>query len=195
MENLKHSVPRKIVLIGASTGGPGQIQKIISSLPLLNNTSIVIAQHMVVGFLSSFASRLHKISDNTIQIIENNDIFESAKIYVAKGKTKLNIEGHKLQFTQVMPNENEYNPDINILFNSFSPLCKEVDVLTIILTGIGDDGVQASKILVENGSRFLTETSESAIVDGMPSRARLLVPNAQSYSIERIIKVVEEFCE
>ena len=195
MENLKHSVPRKIVLIGASTGGPGQIQKVISSLPVLNNTSIVIGQHMVVGFLSSFASRLQKISDNTIQVVEDNDIFEPAKIYIARGKTKLNLDGYNLKFTQAIAKENEYNPDINILFNSFIPLCKDVDILTIILTGIGDDGITASQLLVENGSRFFTETSESAIVDGMPSRARLLVPNAQSCNMASIIKIIEEFCE
>ncbi|MDD2449035.1 MAG: chemotaxis protein CheB, partial [Sulfurimonas sp.] len=58
--NMSYRVPKKIVLIAASTGGPGQIEKIIKALPKLNDTSIVIAQHMVVGFMDSFAKRLNE---------------------------------------------------------------------------------------------------------------------------------------
>ena len=43
---MNFSVPKKIVLIGASTGGPGQIQKILKVLPKLQDTTIIIAQHM-----------------------------------------------------------------------------------------------------------------------------------------------------
>jgi two-component system chemotaxis response regulator CheB len=55
---LKNSTPSKIVLIGASTGGPGQIEKIINALPKLHDTSVIIAQHMALGFMPSFAKRL-----------------------------------------------------------------------------------------------------------------------------------------
>jgi len=69
---LSFSVPKKVVLIGASTGGPGQIQKIIDSLPILSNTSIVIAQHMVDGFINSFTKRLQVNSDNSVKLIQNH---------------------------------------------------------------------------------------------------------------------------
>ena len=79
---MKHSVPRKIVLIGASTGGPGQIQKIISNLPELQNTAVIIAQHMVYGFMDSFASRLQNISHNSIGLVKDNQALQSHNIYV-----------------------------------------------------------------------------------------------------------------
>ena len=68
MINLNYLNMKKIVLIGASTGGPGQIQKIISSIKTLDNTTVVIAQHMVSGFIESFASRLQDQSELNINL-------------------------------------------------------------------------------------------------------------------------------
>ena len=192
---MKHSVLSNIVLIGASTGGPGQIHKIINSLPLLQNTSIIIAQHMVVGFMDSFAKRLQHNNINRVQVIENNRVLEPGCIYITEGETSLKRSTSGYTFHQKMSSTDGYNPDINILFNSFSLVPKETKILTIILTGIGDDGVGACQNLELNGSRCITETKESAIVDGMPSRARLVVPNIEVYEIDKIVKIISEYCE
>ena len=65
----------------------------------------------------------------------------------------------------------------------------------MILTGIGDDGVSACKELSLNGASCITESQKSAIVDGMPSRARLFVPNIEVEDINTIVKTISEFCE
>ena len=190
IQNLKYSIPKKIVLIGASTGGPGHIQKIIQSLPKFQDTSIVIGQHMVKGFMNSFADRFKNI-DNNIVVVEDNQAFEANYIYICEEETKL-IDNY---FSRQESHSNSYNPDINILFNSFIPLAREVEILCVILTGIGDDGVKACRDLNLHGSRCITESEESAIVDGMPSRARLLVDNIEIYDIDTITKKISEFCE
>jgi len=81
------------------------------------------------------------------------------------------------------------------LFNSFLPLSKEIEILCVVLTGIGDDGVNACSALNANGARCLTETSESAIVDGMPKAARLLIPEIEVYDVDEIVKEIKKFCE
>ena len=188
---MKHLEPKKIVLIGASTGGPGQIQKIINSLPVLQNTTIVIAQHMVDGFMDSFANRFQNISHNSISVVKDNQTFESSNIYICEGETKLTNNN----FSKKKSSSDSYNPNINILFNSFIPLAKDRQILCVILTGIGDDGVEACKNLSLNGARCITESETSAIVDGMPSRARVLVPNIEVDDVETIVKKINEFCE
>ena len=192
---MKTSVPKKIVLIGASTGGPGQIQKIINSLPKLHHTTVIIAQHMVSGFINSFANRLQNSSKNPISVIQDNQTFDTACIYLCEGETYLNIGSSRLLFTHKSHSPNSFNPDINILFNSFVPLCKSVDILSIILTGIGDDGVEACQSLSKNGAKCITESQESAIVDGMPHHARLLVQNIKVHNIEKIVNIISEFCD
>jgi len=192
---LKHSVPKKIVLIGASTGGPGQIQKIINSIPKLHNATVIIAQHMVDGFIESFANQLKDSSHNPLSVIRDKQILQNSHIYLCEGQTQIKKDGFTLQFSYKSVTNNSFNPDINQLFNSFVPLCKEIKILSVILTGIGDDGVSACKELSLNGASCVTESKKSAIVDGMPSRARLLVPNIEVEDINKIVQTVSEFCE
>jgi two-component system chemotaxis response regulator CheB len=192
---LKYLKPKKIVLIGASTGGPGQIHKIIQSLPKLQNTSIIIAQHMSDGFLKSFVESLNQASLNSIELVKDDKNFQNQTIYVCENSTSLIENKNNLVFFQKERAKNSFNPDINLIFNSCSFLCSEMRILTIILTGIGDDGVQACVNLNKNGARCMTESSQSAIIDGMPSRARELVSNIEVLDIKDIIKEISEFCE
>jgi two-component system chemotaxis response regulator CheB len=194
MQNLKHSIPSKIVLIGASTGGPGQIEKIINALPELKNTSIVIAQHMVVGFMASFAKRLQENHLNPISVAQDNTYLENANVYVCCGATTVSRNSSGFIFSKKDSPVNAFNPDINILFNSFVVFAKEVEILSVILTGIGHDGVDACKTLGLNGSSCITESESSAIVDGMPSRARKEVQNIKVLDISEIVESIKEFC-
>lgn len=187
-------VPKKIVLIAASTGGPGQIEKIVTELPKLSDTSIIIAQHMVVGFMDSFAKRLDEDSINSIFVANDKTYLESANIYVCSGLTRVSRDSYGIVFSKKESNINSFNPDINYIFNSFLPFTKEIKFLIVILTGIGADGVEASRTLQENGSICLTESQESAIVDGMPSRARKDIKDIKVLDIKEIIQTIKEFC-
>ncbi len=195
MPSLKHSVPKKMVLIGASTGGPAQIQKIITALPKLHNTSVVIAQHMAKGFIPSFAKRLKFHTANPISVAENTMTLHKAHIYFCCGYTKIYEQHNELVFSQQSSPLEAFNPDINMLFHSLSPFVQNIQCLSVILTGIGDDGVSGCKELAGKGALALTETEQSAVVDGMPSRARECIETIQVHTLENIIKSIVEFCE
>lgn len=154
---------------------------------------MIIAQHMVEGFLESFASRLQESAKNKVCIIGNNQHLESSMIYVAEGLSSL--QTNKRVFQTLKSPMNTYNPDINSLFSSFTGLAKEIEILCVILTGIGDDGVDACIELNSKGVHCMTESQESAIVDGMPNRARALVPNIKVYEMNEIVKKISEFCD
>ncbi len=192
---MKHSALNKIVLIGASTGGPGHIIKIIQNLPKLESTAIVIGQHMVDGFLESFTKNLQQSGKNCVSIVQEQQYLNAGNIYVCEGETKVQKKGSELFFLYKTATNHSYNPNINILFDSFIQLSDEFEIMAVILTGIGDDGVEACVNLSKNRVRCITETSQSAIVDGMPSRARLLVPNVEVYDISDIVNIISEFCE
>lgn len=192
--NLKHLEPSKIVLIGASTGGPGQIQKIITALPELKDTTLIIAQHMVNGFIPSFMSRLKEHTKNSVSMAEDNQVVMSGYVYLCDGHTRVIKNTYNFLFSHAPSQENTYNPDINILFHSLVPLTQGIKILAVILTGIGDDGVSGCKELSLNGSICLTETEQSAIVDGMTSRARQTVPKIKALTIQEIIQTIKEFC-
>lgn len=191
---MKHFGLKKFVLIGASTGGPGEIEKIIGALNPLEFTTIVIAQHMGDGFIPSFVHRLGNNSKNQISMAENNTLIEVGHIYVCNGHTQIVQQSSQLYFLQKESPKESYNPNINLLFNSFSDFANEIQTLGVILTGIGDDGVNGCNALSLNGAKCITE-DEHAIVDGMPSRARAVVANIESTGINNIIQIIKEFCE
>lgn len=187
-------LPAKIVLIGASTGGPGQIEKIINSLPVLKSTTIIVAQHMVRGFMPSFTKRLKEHSINPISMAEDNDTLTAGHIYICNGLTTVIKHDSKLLFKYKPPKDDGYNPDINTIFNSLVPFVKDIEILTTILTGIGEDGVDGCKELSLMGVRSITESQQSAIVDGMPSRARKEIHNIEVSDIDEIVNGIKEFC-
>lgn len=188
MQNLQCLEPKKILLIGASTGGPGQIEKIVEALGRVQNTSVVIAQHIAVGFMQSFAKSLQERSKTPLLIAEDGDIFRSEHIYLCEGETRLDPLSTPLRFLKKDASAHSYNPNINLLFDSFRRVSDDFEIVAVLLTGIGDDGVDACKNLTQRGVRCITESHESAIVDGMPSRARERVPNIEVASIEGIIE-------
>ena len=149
---------------------------------------------MVKGFIPSFIKRLDEHTDNSVLIAEDNDSLACGNIYICDGDTQVLSGKSGLLFKNKLAQNNSYNPDINILFNSLLPFSKNIEILSVILTGIGEDGVDACKELSLNGATCLTETKQSAIVDGMPSRARDIVPNIQALNIKEITKKIEEFC-
>ena len=191
---MKYSIPAKIILIGASTGGPKQIEKIVKSLPILTSTTIIIAQHMVEGFIPSFAKRLKEYTANQISMAKNNIYLKAGHIYLCSGFTTLTKSDLQLFFNNKAANNDEYNPDINTIFNSLVPFVKDIEIFTVILTGIGDDGVDGCKRLSLNGVKSITESEQSAIVDGMPCRAREEVPNIEVSDIDGIIDRIRKFC-
>ena len=194
MLNLKHSALNKIVLIGASTGGPGQIEKIIRALELLSDTTVIIAQHMAIDFIPSFVKRLQENSANPILMAIQNSAIKAGTVYFCHGMTTIKREGYELSFKVESSKEHKYNPDINTVFGSFVQFASAIDILAVILTGIGDDGVEGCKQLAMAGSRTITQNEESAIVDGMPSRARKEVPNIEISNIETIREKIKGFC-
>ncbi len=146
---------------------------------------------MVNGFMESFANRFQNIKHLNVSVVKDNQAFENNNIYICEGETQL-TNG---TFIKKETSLNSYNPNINILFNSFTSQAKDKKILCVILTGIGDDGVDACKNLSLNGALCITESKKSAIVDGMPSRARLLVPNIKVYNIDKIVQIISEFCK
>lgn len=193
MPNLKHLGPNKIILIGASTGGPGHIKKILSALEPNFNASIVIAQHMGHDYLPSFVKQLNSICLHQVHLLCANTSLLPSQIYVASLLTTIKVEADKLICLQKQPQASAYNPDIDCLFTSASLISAKVPVMGVILTGIGSDGALGCQKLSEMGGDCIAECKTSAIVDGMPMQTRNLVKNIKILPLEQIIKQINVF--
>lgn len=194
MQSLNSLELKKIVLLGASTGGPSQVQKILCSLEPLRESTIIVAQHMANDFIPSYAKRLKETCQNPVYVAVDMASLESGAIYIMHAEFEVKQKNNSLYFAKKETKIPHYNPNINLLFSSFADHTQHYKMLCIILTGIGDDGVNACRILNEKGVRAITESAQSAIVDGMPSRAREHVKNIEVDEIDTIVQKVKEFC-
>jgi two-component system, chemotaxis family, protein-glutamate methylesterase/glutaminase len=162
----------ELVAIGCSTGGPPALQHVFQNLPLLP-VPIVVAQHMPPAFTRLFAERVNKLSSYTVKEGDNGELLESGTVYVAPGGMQMEVrriaEGLQVRTFAAKPND-LYAPSVDRLLTSASDSCGE-RLVAIIMTGMGDDGAQAIRRVRERGGRTIAESSQTAIIFGMPNEA------------------------
>jgi len=182
-----------IVLIGASTGGPGRIHDIIQSLPSNYGPAVIIAQHMAEPFIPSFVKQLNLSSMLPVHDARKPIKIENGHIYVCGITSHLKTDNFTITLEPLICDHYPYNPHIDPLLSSASLLSTSIRKMGVILTGIGDDGARGALDLYNAGSECYFENEESATVYGMPRRAKELVPDALTGTMPEIITAIQRF--
>lgn len=161
-----------LLIIGTSTGGPAALQSILPYFPKDTRVPILVLQHMPPGFTKSLADRFDTFCDLHVKEAEDGDILEAGNIYIApagfqtllskkiNGKVALKIEDSS-------DDKVLYKPSVNITLDSAAPIYKE-RLLTVILTGMGDDGLNGCRSVKKYNGHIIVEAEESCVVYGMP---------------------------
>lgn len=157
----------EVVLIGASTGGPKAIEKVLRELPGNIGVSILIVQHMPKGFTKSFAERLDKCCN--IKVIEayNGVKLEKNTAYIAPGGYHMEVEAdNKIYLNDEAPLWG-VRPAVDRLFKSAAKVYKK-KAISVILTGMGKDGAEGTVVVKENGGLTISEDESTCTIYGMP---------------------------
>jgi len=164
------SVKRDVVAIGVSTGGPPAVQKVLAALPADFPASIVIAQHMPQAFTGPFAKRLDGLCKVSVKEAEPGDRLKPGCVFIAPG-------GRHLVLKQMMsrveleiatePASSLYKPSANVLIGSAANAVGR-RALGVILTGMGNDGMEGIRALKQKGGRALAQSDATCVVYGMP---------------------------
>ncbi|MEW6989391.1 chemotaxis response regulator protein-glutamate methylesterase [Colwelliaceae bacterium 6441] len=161
----------KLLAIGTSTGGPVALQKILTQLPENFPLPIVMVQHMPAAFTKAFASRLDSLCKISVKEAEDGDILKAGCAYLAPGGKQMVLEGKANNTKVKVLDDNSsriaFKPSVDITFGSASKVFSD-NVLAIILTGMGSDGRDGSRMLKNNGSIIWSQDEESCVVYGMP---------------------------
>lgn len=173
-ENVAPSAYR-VVVIGASTGGPTAIEQIVKNLPSNLQVPVVIVQHMPSNFIPSFIERLDGLSSQSVRIAQKGVRLLTGHTYIATGDANIiltEVDGEEslvVDYDETV--YREYNrPSINALFYSAARLRKG-KVIAAILTGMGKDGVKGLIKLKEKGAVVLVQDEETSVIFGMPKAA------------------------
>lgn len=160
----------KIIVIGASTGGPQTLETIISSLPMDFSVAIIIVQHMPSKYFSeSLAERFNRISDLKVEVAQDGDIIGAGRIYIAPALFQMRLERRKNNDSVICLSEERsgnLSPSIDITMESVAKIYNE-HALGIILTGMGHDGREGMKVIKQAGGKTIVQ-DESSLIFGMP---------------------------
>ncbi|WP_341274229.1 chemotaxis-specific protein-glutamate methyltransferase CheB [Clostridium saccharobutylicum] len=168
----KKLMKRELLVIGCSTGGPSALQSILPRFPKDLCRPIIVIQHMPPGFTKPLAERFDTICNLRVREVENGDILEPGNIYIAPAGFQTVLESGKndsiIFKVEDMKNiDSLYKPSINVTLNSVAPIFKD-KLLSVILTGMGNDGLIGCQKVKDNNGFVLVEAEESCIVYGMP---------------------------
>ena len=176
--------------MGASTGGPSQIKEMLTSIVNLP-CSIVIAQHMQKDILPFFIKDLQSSLKHKVYATPVDGLFNEPSIVICSGSSILKKSASAYNIVADSTGQ-IYTPDINKLFNSFVPYAEDFDIEVIIMTGIGDDGVDGACNLKKLGAKVIAEDEKSSPVYGMPRMAVEKGIVDEVKSLEGLVKYFKE---
>ncbi len=166
--------PKNVIAIASSTGGPSALMEIFTRFPANYRNAIVIAQHMPDKFTRTFADRLARRGALKVSEAQDQDVVSEGVGFVCPGRHCMELEVSsrgtmKLKVTP--PGERDrYVPSADRLLTSVAAGLGRRAV-GVILTGMGDDGVEGARRIIEGGGMVIAESEESAVVYGMPGAA------------------------
>ena len=161
----------RILAVGSSTGGPQALFEFFSPLKDLRNIPVVLTQHMPPTFTAILAQhiKMHTGLD-CVEAAEDMPL-KAGRIHLARGGLHMLVRkgdhGSLSLGLNDGPPENFCKPAVDPMLRSLIPLYAR-DILTVILTGMGADGLNGSRAVVEAGGVVAAQDQASSVVWGMP---------------------------
>jgi len=162
-----------VVVIGASLGGPRTISLILKDLPANFSCPILVVQHLTEGFIETFVNLLNQACKINVKVAKNGEFLRPGVAYIAPGSQHMEIsvnnnkpcikiyKGTPVHFCM---------PSIDVLFFSAARVYKN-KVLGVLLTGMGEDGVDGLGAIKKFKGKTIAESKETAVMYSMPKIA------------------------
>ncbi len=160
----------RAIAIGASTGGPQAIHKIITALPHNLPVPIICAQHIGEGFLKGLISWLKEDSQFNVKIAEVGETPLPGTIYFAPEKAHLEFDPQGQFIYSNFTSTTGTCPSIDALFRAVARIHGSSSA-SILLTGMGTDGVAGMQAVAAAGGTTIAQDEQSCLVFGMSKQA------------------------
>ncbi len=163
---------RRVIAIGASTGGTEAIKRVLAALPA-DSPGIVIAQHIPGAFSAAFARRLDASCALRVREATDGQPLLQGHALVAPGDRHLVLEREGARYVCRLgdgPAVNRHKPSIDVLFNSVACAAGR-NASGALLTGMGKDGARGLRAMLDAGAATIAQDEATSVVWGMPGEA------------------------
>jgi two-component system chemotaxis response regulator CheB len=164
----------RVVAIGASTGGPNAVVRVLRALPAGYPLPVLLVQHIGAPFATAFADWIADQTGMPTSYARPGDRIDEAagRVVVAPPDRHMVVVGERLQLTDD-PERHSCRPSIDVLFTSLARGYGDA-CAGCLLTGMGRDGAAGLLQLRLAGARTLAQDEATSVVYGMPREAALL---------------------
>ncbi len=162
-------IPR-LLAIGSSTGGPQALFTLIQGLGRAVTIPVILTQHMPPAFTPILAEHITKLGGLPCAEAKDGEVLRNGQIYLAPGDKHLIVESASGLFRARLstdPPENFCRPSVDPMLRSASTACGG-RVLVAMLTGMGHDGLEGTRRVVEAGGAAIAQDEATSVVWGMP---------------------------
>lgn len=186
--------------IGSSTGGPDALLKVLTALDLnrISNIPVFITQHMPAHFTAMLAENISKKANVECAEGIDGEIVKNARIYIAPGdyhmEIVLNEQKQKIIRLNQKPQINFCRPSVDPMLNSLSAIYRD-SLLVCILTGMGSDGSEGSKLSQKDGATIIAQDEETSIVYGMPAAVAKAGICSDILPLSKVADTIMEICK
>jgi len=160
----------KIVVIGASTGGPQALQSILSQLPEKFPVPVVCIQHISEGFLQGLVDWLGAECKLPVKIAPAGELMKSGTIYFAPEGQHLEFSNGGYLIHSKASAVGGHRPSVTITLQS-AARCYGRSTVGVLLTGMGRDGADGMLAIKKAGGTTIAQDEASCVVFGMPKEA------------------------
>lgn len=173
MRPFSNQAPR-VLLIGSSTGGPQALMALVTELgPVIDRFPVLITQHMPPTFTTILAEHLARSSRRPAAEAVDGELVKPGRIYLAPGGKHMRVARSGADTVIALddgPAVNFCKPAVDPLFTSAIDVWHG-SILSVILTGMGSDGMRGGKDIVAAGGSVIAQDEVSSVVWGMPGAA------------------------
>lgn len=159
--------PFKIIAVAASTGGPAALSKMLGQLPKSFPLPVLVVQHIAPGFINGFVEWLDSQVTIAVKVAAEGERLLPGTAYLAPEDWHLGVTGNQRIALSCAPPLAGFRPSASHLFESVSLAFKE-QALGVIMTGMGNDGLDGARVLCAAGGTLIAQDEASSVVYGMP---------------------------
>ncbi len=164
------SLLRRVVVIGASIGGPEALHEFLAALPADLPAALLVVQHLDAAFNGSLAQQLGKAGTLPVRLAADGESLRHGEVLVVPSGQRLRVERNGRVRTEPLPADSPYDPSIDDTFTAvaetFGP-----DVLALILSGMASDAVAGAHVVAARGGRVWGQEPSSCVVSSMVDAA------------------------
>lgn len=181
--------PPRLVVVGASTGGPKAVSDLLTPLPRDLHAAVVVVQHVDVAFAQGLAKWLGDRTGRAVRVAENGQQPQAGDVLLAGTNDHVVLAGSGSLEYRAEPRDVFFRPSVDVFFESVAEHWPQPGV-ALLLTGMGRDGARGLLALRRRGWHTIAQDEASCVVFSMPKAAIDAGAACEVLAVERMPSVI-----